>query len=526
MKRLGIIISALVISLGAFAQNDIDALRYSWNNILCGSARYTAMGGAFSALGGDVGVLSTNPAGLGMYRSSEFVFTPTLMYNNTEADYLKSKYQDERYNFNLNNLAYVGTITSGLSGDWESISLTLGYNRKNNYNQNTLIGGDMINENLSEGTLHSLLDNFVWYASMDDPYGVSYHRDFNPNGDYLLDEHYEELAYHTDLILYFNDTINGGYWWNEFNDDGYGQSQQKSIKTTGSNGEYYFGIGANYGHMLYMGASMALHHFREEIISVHTETDYQSTIDYIRFFEFEESFTTWGNGFDMKFGAIYRPVEFVRLSGAFHTPTFYRVNVERSNMAETGFDPEYSLANLFYYSQIVGYREYNLRTPFKAVGGLAIQFDKYALLSFDYEFTDYSKMHVDYDGNPEKTSFVNQIIDEKYDATHNIRGGVELRNGPLSLRGGAAYYDSPFNSDEINKDAYSIFYTGGLGLRSDNFYIDFAYVFGTHSEIYSLYELPQEEDPTGTYPNFPDTYAESEIKSKYNKFMVTLGFRF
>ncbi|MGD0342446.1 MAG: hypothetical protein ABSA76_12150, partial [Bacteroidales bacterium] len=65
MKRLGLIIF-LVISIGSmsFAQNADDALRYS-TLFYTGTARFMSMGGAFTALGGDISSLSQNPAGLG-----------------------------------------------------------------------------------------------------------------------------------------------------------------------------------------------------------------------------------------------------------------------------------------------------------------------------------------------------------------------------------------------------------------------------------------------------------------------------
>ena len=40
-----------------------------------------SMGGAFTALGGDISTLSQNPAGIGVFRSSEMSVTPQLNYN-------------------------------------------------------------------------------------------------------------------------------------------------------------------------------------------------------------------------------------------------------------------------------------------------------------------------------------------------------------------------------------------------------------------------------------------------------------
>ena len=75
MKRIASLILALTAAGIVSAQTDLDALRYSQSS-LAGTARYISMGGAFGALGADMSSISTNPAGLGIYRRSEFSFSP------------------------------------------------------------------------------------------------------------------------------------------------------------------------------------------------------------------------------------------------------------------------------------------------------------------------------------------------------------------------------------------------------------------------------------------------------------------
>ena len=59
------------------AQTEIDALRYSKSDIV-GTARFSAMAGAYGALGADFTTLSYNPAGIGFYQFSELTFTPSI----------------------------------------------------------------------------------------------------------------------------------------------------------------------------------------------------------------------------------------------------------------------------------------------------------------------------------------------------------------------------------------------------------------------------------------------------------------
>ena len=53
-----------------YSQDSYDAQTMA-NSDLNGTARFISMGGALGALGGDISVMSTNPAGTGMYRKSD-----------------------------------------------------------------------------------------------------------------------------------------------------------------------------------------------------------------------------------------------------------------------------------------------------------------------------------------------------------------------------------------------------------------------------------------------------------------------
>ena len=66
------------------AQNANDALRFSTFDVM-GTGRFVGVGGALGALGTEFSVLSTNPAGLALYRSSEVVVTPSVVLSNTNS---------------------------------------------------------------------------------------------------------------------------------------------------------------------------------------------------------------------------------------------------------------------------------------------------------------------------------------------------------------------------------------------------------------------------------------------------------
>lgn len=70
-------VTVLAAAASAAAQDMFDALRYSDYNYY-GTARSMAMGGAFTALGGDIGSIGINPAGSAVNSYSQFVLTPGL----------------------------------------------------------------------------------------------------------------------------------------------------------------------------------------------------------------------------------------------------------------------------------------------------------------------------------------------------------------------------------------------------------------------------------------------------------------
>ena len=87
MKKIISVALMLFIAASGFSQTDLDAFRYSQSN-LSGTSRFTSMGGAFGALGGDFSSLAVNPAGIAIYRKSEITFTPSIFVGSTESTFL------------------------------------------------------------------------------------------------------------------------------------------------------------------------------------------------------------------------------------------------------------------------------------------------------------------------------------------------------------------------------------------------------------------------------------------------------
>lgn len=67
--------SALVASMSATAQETYQDTKLAASQ-LTGTARYVGMGGAMEALGADISTISTNPAGVGLFRKNQISSLP------------------------------------------------------------------------------------------------------------------------------------------------------------------------------------------------------------------------------------------------------------------------------------------------------------------------------------------------------------------------------------------------------------------------------------------------------------------
>lgn len=482
-----LIILACFMGLPLSAQNETDALRYS-QNFYGGTARSMAMGGAFGALGGDFSSASLNPAGIGVYRRNEFTITPGLLFDNTSSGYLGNSRTDNRYQFILSNLGVIYAKQTGKDKGWAGYAFGIGYNQLNNFNRNTRMGGIM----LSRGSKSSsFLDNFTNNANA----GV-------------WSDYYEQLAWDANLMPY--DTISEEHW-NDINEAGYGQTQRRRIQETGSMGETAFTFGANYGNRLYFGATFGIHRMRYSQYTDHTEIDDAQIIDYFDSFTFRETLETRGTGYTFKAGLIFRPISLLRIGAAFHIPTFYRIREDFYTDLSSAFD-EYTGEPEYFEGSPVNQSEYWLRTPYKAIGSVAVQVGKIAMIGLDYEFMDYRQANMESRVSDYSLLDMNDRIQNVYDVAHNVRAGAELHLRPLYLRAGAAFYDSPFHKSEVNAEAWNTIYSGGLGFKGKRFSFDMAYSYRTNDYRYYLY-IPEDVNGAG-------------ISSDRHQFVTTLGFRF
>ena len=98
-KRLIIFTALLGSVLPAYAQITPqyynNALLFS-SQFYDGTARSVAMGNAMTALGGDLGALSYNPAASGVYRYTEITLTPSVYSSIANSSFLNNTMQSDK----------------------------------------------------------------------------------------------------------------------------------------------------------------------------------------------------------------------------------------------------------------------------------------------------------------------------------------------------------------------------------------------------------------------------------------------
>ncbi len=480
----------------SMAQNQVDALRYS-QTYAGGTARSTAMAGAFGSLGGDFASVSQNPAGLGVYRSSEFTITPELYYGNISSKYNGSTYSDYKYNLNFNNLGYVSAFGNGKKG-FIGGAFAIGFNRINNFNNNIKIEG--LNSASSLGQV------YVESANAGDGY--------NPDGINDLDAFSEWLFYDSEVMKMDN---NGYYYLDSalLDDGGQPNNLQRNIlQHSGRMSEWIFSLGFNYGHFFYFGGTFGIIPVDFNEISAYSEYDNDNyTREYFRYYE---TLSVQGTGYTGKFGIILKPVSFLRFGLAAHLPTSFYLTEE--------YDA--SMRSLFVSGTVNPVDEYNdpidasvydyeIITPAKFIGSLGFSIAKSMIISTDLEYIDYASMRLRNGGDGYDFDEENRVIKNIYRKNINVKSGVELRLDKLYLRGGFAYYGSPYQQDEANYDANSFYYSGGFGFRTEHTFIDLSLSYMTHSERLMLYQVPSQARA-----------VSAELDQNTLRTMMTFGFKF
>lgn len=484
------------------------------------------MGGAATALGGDIGTVYLNPAGLGFYNRSDFSITPTFHSNATEAAYFGNTDYQYRNKLNISNLGLVFRGTNPQTGGegWLGGSFSISYQQLNNFNRDVSYAGENPN--------NTYVDSFLQF----DDQGIDRLLDNNDAhtvlayNTYLIDDGFFFLDNNQDTVFYYDTFF-------PFTEAEFPVRQAETIRTSGSQGQWNFAYGGNFGDQLYIGAGIGLPTLRyrrestyEERVNDNLYAEFPSELENFpnnRVVVFEDLLQE-GAGINATLGIIARPMEFLTLGLSYRTPTFYSIEETSYLRYQNYFITENPRTGRQLEENDAEYApfNFNLRTPGVLNVGAAYFIEKSGVITADIEYTDYSNSRLTDSRNLLRGE--SEALSENLGAVVNYRLGGEYRYQNLRFRLGYAHQASPYAVNSTENLSQNIL-SGGLGIRLSRFYADLAIAGTSSNRLYHPYQTDLARtgiDEEGFTIYEETTSPEVRIENTLTTALLTVGLNF
>ncbi len=537
-KKLYAAIAAAALPALAMAQSAVDALQISQSDFK-GTARFMSMGGAFTALGGDLSTLGQNPAGIGIYRSSEVGATLGIDFQSTSTtpayrDF-PSKYTQTKAT--CNNVGYIGA--SLLDGPLASFNWGVSYGRT--------VSFDRAYQGYVGQTNTSLSNYIASYMSGVPEADLNFSSNYNPyfdgNADWL-----GILAYNSYMINPTGgDNYQGLYQQGTVGDALYTVLEQGYVD------EYNITFGGNFENVVYWGLGVGITdinytrttYYSESMSGAAIPNSAPGAMTGDAGFNLQSRKFINGTGWNIKAGVIIKPINEFRIGLAVHTPTWYSLNQGYDGMVDYSYynpgvdkgDQNPLASKTPEYTENANF-DWHFRAPWRLMAGVAGIIGGHAIISLDYEYDGYNNMSIatptyfnGYAQNFQPNQALNSDIKAYYTGTSTVRLGLEYRITPqLSVRAGYNVQTSNVKnaaksgqievltsgtdpSYSFDKSISSI--TCGLGYKYKQWYIDAAYVYRSRESTYHA------------YTDFNGYVApQSKLTDHNSQLVLSTGFKF
>jgi len=518
-RSMKYLISALSLffSLSLFAQLPEDALRMSWTTP-SGTARQQAIGGAMGSLGGEISAAYVNPAGIGMYKTSEFVLSPGFRFQKDFSNYRGTQTtSNSANNFNIGTSGFVFGLATKDPSNTGNLSLSV--NRSANFASHIHYQGQNDYSSFSEQYVEEFANS-----------GMSIDQALNSNS----------ISYGTRMALYTylvdTATVNGatnvigqpekvlsahGILNQLNNSDIKGGITEIGISIAGSTHDKWF-----YGGTLGIPVVTYIRDltFTESDASGVVNNDFATAT-------YTEHYKATGAGVNLKLGVIYKPSQEWRLGAAVHTPTWYSftdnlsatmsANTENYTtspqpieVSSTFFDQANNTSNGLRYDMFSPWRM--LISGSYIFGGGVVDVKKQkGFITFDAEYVTTNSTRyatVDQSADPNYYKGVNDVIKHFYKGTFDVKLGGELKFNTIAARLGVSYFTNPYRDASLK--ANKLFLSGGLGYRNKGIFVDLTYIQGFTKDVNFPYRLA---DKANTY---------ATLKENVGTVLLTVGFKF
>ena len=548
MKKTAITLLLAGITASAGAQTMYDALNYSKSDY-AGTARTVAMGNAFTALGGDLGAVTINPAGSAVARYSQVTVTPGVNISvnsatGTEASNgFEKNLRTSMARFNMPNFGFTINFdthrTSGLK-NW-----TLGFvaNQTANWQDDLVAGGSNTRTSLA-GSLASFANGYdVSALSADNAYDmipvsdwraiaalqsrvIGLTPDTNISDEYLGVTENWSLVDNGDGTQHYEFGLGGAI------DQTFGR------RTLGNRYDYVINLGGNISDVVFIGANLGITSMRYSHEYYIRETAQDSDL-----FQTQFNSLTYNYGYDAsgvgvygKFGIIAVPVNGLRIGAAIQTPTSTTITETwRLSAEQTSYAEDYQSGSA---DSPEGEYTYRLISPFRFNVGAAYTFGSIGLVSVDYEMCNYKSMKFRETDTNDNSGFdtVNSDIRSNMGASHEVRAGVEIKPIPsLAIRAGYNFstpaipedieYENQYLWERTEGNTHSASF--GLGYSSKgSFFADAAVRMTKYADTYiypyDYYYLDGDQPMVDTSMPTPVILSRRTLWNV----LLTIGFRF
>ena len=517
---------ALLVAGQMAAQETYENAKVSIED-LNGTARYVGSGGALDALGAEISTISTNPAGIGLFRHSKVDVSAGVVSQQDAAEYNHGK---------ATNMSFdqAGFVWASRTGERSFVNVAFNYHKSRNFDY-ILSADAAFGSQTPEGQTVYASQNKLSYMKLINGYMYQldakgypiYDRDLASCNQ--LDDLYERnLLYASgEDIPYFYEA----------------QSYDFDRAHKGYIGEYDINISGNLNDRVYLGLTLGIHDVHYKHIGDYTEKILPNPDNINRINVYDERKIT-GVGADIKAGILFRPVEELPLilGASISSPIYY--DLKTSNYTEMSDGKNTSWASDEY--------KYKLYTPWKFGLNAGYTDGRYFALGATFDYADYGSVKTrindggdyyayEYYESSHNDSEMNKHTDETLKGVCTLKVGAEVKPTPeLALRAGYNYVSPVFSkigfkdgliqsngsyvssaTDFTNWKATNRF-TLGLGYRLGKTNLDVAYQYSnTKGDFYPFASYEDNE-----FYSFDNIAKGVEVNNKRHQVVCTIGYTF
>ena len=525
MKKLIFAVFCVASVMPAAAQETYENAKIAAED-LNGTARYVAMGGAMDALGAEISTMGTNPAGIGLFRRNHISASFGLVSQENASTVLGA----DKTNMSFDQ---AGIVISVDNSERKQSFINIGFNYHKSRNFDFILS--------AVDGLSNASQNKLTYAKA--KAGLLY--PVGPGGTPNFDSPY--LSCNQLDAVYANE-INydpeQNTWFYEN-----GTKYMLDRSHTGYIGEYDFNISGNINNRVYLGLTIGVHDVHYKHYGEYTENllEYNNP-DATYTLTVSDDRKITGQGYDVKAGIIFRPIEYspFRVGLSVSTPTFYKLTTD--NYTEL-----FASGGTYPVPTNEAY-DFKLYTPWKFGISLGHTIGSQVALGASYEYADYGSTDTryitgsyynywydSYTDDSESDNVMNRHTKETLKGVSTLKLGAEFKPTPeLALRVGYNYVSPMYNSDGFKDgtlQSEGSYYssatdftnwgatnrlTAGVGLNVDKFSISAAYQYSTTSgEFHPFMDYVDNTD--SAYDNIANMV---KVKNNRHQLLLTLGYSF